>query len=407
MSLKRIAVVMAAATASHNHNKNNTWMSLTSGTTTTHVNHTDLYSHTNHNYTSGKSYNNQGLRVMRPGGPGGNVNILLGGAMLSVVTTIVCLICYCCHRKIKMRSSSSLYRQRQWVENDPNMEIYSVEQYFDTSGLYESDNLPTTITHHNEPPPSYDIVMALDEVISRKRKNLYTFKGFHHHHREKDYNGNDDDNNEDNLMPQVTTTLYHAPDEITPTINTFCNCNCTINQNYASNLCTNCSNIIITNTTTDQDNNNVCSIITSPLNENINPLNISNCQLQHNQQLQQQPENDLLYDQLNNNNDTSVEVMLENCINSPSTSNTNYNRLNETTAGTDNNCRKMSSDDDSDEDDIDMNGNVNNGAMPNRNVNLETINRNGLIRLDMSQIIDHTGLPTYEAAIKLESSGYV
>lgn len=272
--------------------------------------------------------------------------------------------------------------------------------------------MPTTITHHNEPPPSYDIVMALDEVISRKRKNLYTFKGFHHHHREKDYNGNDNDNNEDNLMPQVTTTLYHAPDDITPTINTFCNCNCTNNQNYASNLCTNCSNIIIANTTTDDDNNNVCSIITLPLNENI-PLNInSNCQLQQTyqqeQQQQYQPSDDLLYDQLNNNNnDTSIEIMLEDSINSPSTSNTNYNRLNDTTAGNDNNCRKMSSDDDSDEDDIDMNGNVNNGAMPNRNVNLETINRNGLIRLDMSQIIDHTGLPTYEAAIKLESSGYV
>lgn len=50
-------------------------------------------------------------------------------AMLTVVTTIVCLICYCCHRKIKMRSStSSLYRQQRWLDNDVNMEIYSVEQ---------------------------------------------------------------------------------------------------------------------------------------------------------------------------------------------------------------------------------------------------------------------------------------
>lgn len=32
---------------------------------------------------------------------------------------------------------------------------------------------------------------------------------------------------------------------------------------------------------------------------------------------------------------------------------------------------------------------------------------NGLIRLDMSKIIDRTGLPTYEAALRLESSGYV
>uniref|UniRef100_A0A182JQ09 Uncharacterized protein n=1 Tax=Anopheles christyi TaxID=43041 RepID=A0A182JQ09_9DIPT len=35
------------------------------------------------------------------------------------------------------------------------------------------------------------------------------------------------------------------------------------------------------------------------------------------------------------------------------------------------------------------------------------LNDNGLVRLDMSQIIDNTGLPTYEAALKLESSGYV
>lgn len=41
------------------------------------------------------------------------------------------------------------------------------------------------------------------------------------------------------------------------------------------------------------------------------------------------------------------------------------------------------------------------------NVNLDCINENGLISLDMSKIIDKTGLPTYDAAIKLESSGYV
>lgn len=45
--------------------------------------------------------------------------------MLSVVITVVCFVCYCCHRNIKKRSSA--YRQR-WLETDPNMEIYSVEQ---------------------------------------------------------------------------------------------------------------------------------------------------------------------------------------------------------------------------------------------------------------------------------------
>lgn len=43
----------------------------------------------------------------------------------------------------------------------------------------------------------------------------------------------------------------------------------------------------------------------------------------------------------------------------------------------------------------------------NSTIQLNTINNNGLIRVDMSQIIDQTGLPTYEAALKLESSGYV
>lgn len=46
--------------------------------------------------------------------------------MLSLVITIVCFVCYCCHRNIKKRTAS-VYRQ-QWFEADGNMEIYSVEQ---------------------------------------------------------------------------------------------------------------------------------------------------------------------------------------------------------------------------------------------------------------------------------------
>lgn len=58
--------------------------------------------------------------------------------------------------------------------------------------------------------------------------------------------------------------------------------------------------------------------------------------------------------------------------------------------------------------DMNGNGNVNGNVNDNHNqINFETFNENGLIRMDMSQIIDQTGLPTYEAALKLESSGYV
>lgn len=35
------------------------------------------------------------------------------------------------------------------------------------------------------------------------------------------------------------------------------------------------------------------------------------------------------------------------------------------------------------------------------------LNGNGIVRMDMSKIIDATGLPTYDAALKLESCGYV
>lgn len=40
-------------------------------------------------------------------------------------------------------------------------------------------------------------------------------------------------------------------------------------------------------------------------------------------------------------------------------------------------------------------------------VDLDIIKANGIIKLDMSRIMDHTGLPTYEAALKLKSSNYI
>lgn len=48
--------------------------------------------------------------------------------MLTLITTILCVVCYCCHRNIKKRTEAAYRQQRQWLESDPNMEIYSVEQ---------------------------------------------------------------------------------------------------------------------------------------------------------------------------------------------------------------------------------------------------------------------------------------
>ncbi|XP_026840756.1 uncharacterized protein LOC6600801 [Drosophila persimilis] len=104
----------------------------------------------------------------------GNVNLLLGGAMLSLVTTILCVVCYCCHRNIKKRTEAA-YRQQQhqWLETDPNMEIYSVEQCYETSGLFlgdSTDGLSVMPTLHHEPPPSYDAVVLHEQQLLQQQQ---------------------------------------------------------------------------------------------------------------------------------------------------------------------------------------------------------------------------------------------
>lgn len=83
MSLKRTAILLAVSHSNHYHATNSSgtvWNSLSSGNINSHSNATDFYTAANFDH-SNKSYNNQGLRVMRPGVGGfhGNVNILLGG----------------------------------------------------------------------------------------------------------------------------------------------------------------------------------------------------------------------------------------------------------------------------------------------------------------------------------------
>ncbi|XP_017147838.1 uncharacterized protein LOC108159237 isoform X2 [Drosophila miranda] len=95
-------------------------------------------------------------------------------AMLSLVTTILCVVCYCCHRNIKKRTEAA-YRQQQhqWLETDPNMEIYSVEQCYETSGLFlgdSTDGLSVMPTLHHEPPPSYDAVVLHEQQLLQQQQ---------------------------------------------------------------------------------------------------------------------------------------------------------------------------------------------------------------------------------------------
>ena len=258
----------------------------------------------------------------------------------------------------------------------------------------EGDNLQT-ITALNEPPPSYDCVIALDEVISRKRKNLYTFKGCQHHpgHERKDcfMNGNGTAT-PTSTTPQVSLDEHSCDIQNPSSAESFCNCNCEINQNYSNNLCANCNNVI------DNMNNNITCPLTTISGSN---LVRDNCPLLSDTNRSSPPktETDLSNDQLNNNNYNGNSNLFESAA-SPSTSTSaNYNSCPLSLSGE----RQKCSNETEDEDETDGNGNC---RLPGT-VNLSTINRNGLIRLDMSQIIDQTGLPTYEAALHLKSSGYV
>lgn len=252
-------------------------------------------------------------------------------------------------------------------------------------------NNSQTMTALNEPPPSYECVVALDKVISRKRENLYTFKGCQHHsgHDRKDYfiNGNE---TATPTIPQVSLDETNCDIQSPSSTASLCNCSCAINQTYSTNLCANCNNVI------DNMNNNITCPLTATSNlaqENCPLLSDTNCPSKP------KTETDLLNDQLNNNdyNGNSSDSTA-----SPSTSTSaNYTSCPRSLPGE----RKKCANDTEAEDKLNLDGNGNLRQL--ESMNLSTINRNGLIRLDMSQIIDQTGLPTYEAALQLKSSGYV
>ncbi|XP_016947152.1 uncharacterized protein LOC108022621 [Drosophila biarmipes] len=207
MSLKRYATLLAFG-QHQNHNQTNTIPTLVVSTTEgippsssaaseeqlqsqEHISSSSsIATHTTY-YTGGLGQYHQqrggsGSVISGVGGGGGpsgpqtyanvvngNVNLLLGGAMLSLVTTVLCVVCYCCHRNIKKRTEAA-YRQQQhqWLEGDPNMEIYSVEQCYETSGLFlgdSTDGLSTVPALHHEPPPSYDAVVLHEQQLHQQQ----------------------------------------------------------------------------------------------------------------------------------------------------------------------------------------------------------------------------------------------
>uniref|UniRef100_A0A336MIH2 CSON000306 protein n=1 Tax=Culicoides sonorensis TaxID=179676 RepID=A0A336MIH2_CULSO len=394
------------------------------------ANHTQTYHHYNGTY---RKNGHSGLHGANGTNLHGNVNMLLGGAMLAVVATVVFIVCYCCHRNIKRRSES-IYRQ-QWFEADPNMEIFSVEQCFDTPSLYmeqRSDSGVSITSNQNGPPPSYEAVVALDGI--RKCSNVncplgktmnidnndddinkngliledmeppsHTDDGLNNDDNDKFYgdkcnkNNNNFDDDQEQQQQQFTChrcTTTRQSDAPNQSNNNLCDCNNLID---GGTLCRNCGEYITDNVVTNCtqiDGNNKCyyDYLTSVSNPNGQIVDEDN-NTEHDHQQQQQHQIEMLNNVNNNNNsmgtgdDSSIQQI-------------NYNN------NTNNNNGDMDSNRSNNETLTTGNDNNNNNATTT-SVDLQSFNENGLIRLDMSQIIDSTGLPTYEAAIKLEQSGYV
>ena len=82
--------------------------------------------------------------------------------MLTLISTILCVVCYCCHRNIKKRTEAAYRQQRQWLENDPNMEIYSVEQV--------STHTHTHIYIYNNTSKTTRVIMQLRHIYACKKK---------------------------------------------------------------------------------------------------------------------------------------------------------------------------------------------------------------------------------------------
>lgn len=194
--------------------------------------------------------------------------------------------------------------------------------------------------------------------------------------------------------PQLSLDEFHCDIRSPSSDVSLCNCNCVMNQSFtafATNLCANCNNVI---DIADNANNNVaCPTTISGSN-----LSQDNCPLSDTNRTE--------LDLLNNNDDVNGNGRQFDSIASPSTStstSTQYNSCSMPPISEQLPESLNETEDDDEASSIDGNGNCRQAG----SVNLSTINHNGLIRIDMSEIIDQTGLPTYEAALHLKSSGYV
>lgn len=288
-----------------------------------------------------------------------------------------------------------------------------------------------TNNHHNNnnnnqlngPPPSYEIVVALDEMQRRGHgmikkchhlncplnkypmseceivggacdvdvKNFVTIEDMEIANGEEILMKDDDDDDKNG------NSMCNA----SPLNNNLCDCDGTTTMYVAmipqrnAILCRNCGELIDgDDTNCNQTGGNKClyNYLTSVSNPNGQVIEETGDTLDQ-----------MLHDIANNNNTIGPNTEQQ-------ANNDMMTHISMSTT-TPNNSNNNNNNNNDQENDCNISG-TNHTISPNNNngssvVDLRSFNENGLIRLDMSQIIDSTGLPTYEAALKLEASGYV
>lgn len=234
-------------------------------------------------------------------------------------------------------------------------------QFYDVSANAVDEDQYTQIMRNHGPPPSYEIAVAMKNPIGK----------CHLCHNKIRLSCSCDTNEEcdidktDNLTVETIDQFLNVKNISQNQKTCYCKSVCT-NQNQccgAQNTCSMCEEEI-------------------PCNEDVQNGNSQDgyCQCSNYKNL---PNNGLRYTLRNESETINGHDINDNV---PSTSgDTNCFQ------NVDANCNYEESDDEIDTEDGEF----------------DSLNANGLIRVDMRKIIDQTGLPTYEAALKLESTGYV
>ncbi|XP_055315470.1 uncharacterized protein LOC129575624 isoform X2 [Sitodiplosis mosellana] len=306
-------------------------------------------------------------------------NVFIGGAFLSFAITLLCVVCYC-FNKIINKNSMALYRRHLMeAANNQNVDIYTVEQFYGETEAHAP--LCETQSAQSVLPPSYEDVMAAEKAILKKYAKICTStKCCEHSQLNRSSNPEQ--------SPTDSAHIVESPREnpMTDDVNAKPDAN---NQPTDSNIYDDNGNEVAG----CQEPPSTCCILAHTSNENTCCRVLKDCScvdncLEHCNSVGNNITN-------TSANTTSTPGEVEEVNGNNLTTSTDENN----TLDTNNNTERMETRSDQCQ--------CTHQRCQDSPVEFDVLSDNGIVRMDMSKIIDRTGLPSYDAAIKLESFGYV